>query len=158
MILSFKNIDCPEKKAFFNAQFKKVVAQYIVVVVVPLVEKESFGNMCGVDASEEAIILFPEHERWILKSSIGEWQDTITKEDGKLEQANKMLGVDCCSGKPEVCLRKPYFPQHDTRSLKLKMLSCCEVLEFYLDSTCFILIQCCGIMMKVNNENLRSNS
>ncbi|GKE17088.1 hypothetical protein Tco_1424665 [Tanacetum coccineum] len=85
-----------EKKAFFNAQFKKVVAQYIVVVVVPLVEKESFGNMCGVDASEEAIILFPEHERWILKSSIGEWQDTITKEDGKLEQANKYYHVGIC--------------------------------------------------------------
>ncbi|GKB80685.1 AP-3 complex subunit mu, partial [Tanacetum coccineum] len=28
-------------------------------------------------------------ERWILKRSIKEWQDTITKEDGKLELANK---------------------------------------------------------------------
>ncbi|GJV59199.1 RuvB-like protein 2 [Tanacetum coccineum] len=88
-----KNLIFKKKNAFFNAQFKKVVAQYIVVVVVPLAEKESFGNMCGVDASEEAIILFPEHERWILKSSIGEWQDTITKEDGKLKQANKTRGI-----------------------------------------------------------------
>ncbi|GJU07636.1 protein ILITYHIA [Tanacetum coccineum] len=35
-------------------------------------------------------------ERWILKSSVGEWQDTITKEDGKLELANKYYHVGIC--------------------------------------------------------------
>ncbi|GJW85823.1 L-ascorbate peroxidase 3, peroxisomal [Tanacetum coccineum] len=35
-------------------------------------------------------------ERWILKRSIREWQDTITKEDGKLELANKYYHVEKC--------------------------------------------------------------
>ncbi|GJW41659.1 protein ILITYHIA isoform X2 [Tanacetum coccineum] len=54
------------------------VAQNVVDVAVLLVEQESCGSRCGVDASEEAIILFPEHLSKCTSPPLFNWGLDIT--------------------------------------------------------------------------------